>query len=541
MKQKLDFKLLAIFLGGLLFTLLFWMEKLALNLLLYSVFIGIALLLDKGIPKTRKFFAFGSLHLLAGLLVVYNQSVLALFAWYISLAVFVGFAHAQLIRGVFTAMASSLAQLLASPVGLIQRLLSIRIGNFSLQPLVKPIKYIILPLLVLLLFTALYSSANEVFAHYLKQFTGSLSAFFTSIYNFFFANLNFERVIHIIIGLLLTTGILIGWKRNGLEALELKCKEQLIRNRKRKKGTFYAELTDLFLGGFIKKKMALKTENIIGILCFGLLNLLLLFLNLIDLDTLWLNPQNATATGYASELHDGTGALIFSIVLAMTIILYFFNGNLNFYRKNRFLKLLAITWIIQNSLLVLSVGLRDYNYIVMYGLTYKRIGVAVFLVLCSMGLATVYIKVARQKTFFFLFRANGMAWYLLLLASSLINWDVLIVKYNVEHQKAADIDIDHLIYLSDKTLPLLDQNRKLLYGSLTNSEFWPFAIDTAQNDTVYTKQAEQLSQQEAATLAFNKRLDSRIANFKKCHAKTTWLSWNYRDWQTQQYFKHQHK
>ncbi|MEE1943840.1 DUF4173 domain-containing protein [Pedobacter sp. KR3-3] len=537
MEQKLDFKLLAIIVGGLLFTFLFWMERLALNLLLYSVFICIALLFDKGILKSRKLFTSGALHLLAGALVVYNQSVLTVFTWYISLAVFVGFAHAQLIRSVFTAIISFLMQLFTSPFNLIQRLINIRIGNFSLKPLGKPIKYVVLPILVLLLFTALYSNANEVFAQYLSRLTDGLSAFFTHIYNFFFADLSIERVVHVIIGLLFTAAILLGLKGNGVEALELKCKEQLIRNRKRNKNTFVYEFADLFLGSFIKRKMALKTENIIGILCFAMLNLLLLFLNLIDLSTLWLNTQSASAAHYATELHDGTNILIFSIVLAMIVILYFFNGNLNFYRKNKTLKLLAFIWIVQNTFLVLSVGLRDYNYVLMYGLTYKRIGVAIFLMLCTVGLITVYLKVAQRKTFFFLCKANGMVWYALLFVCCFANWDVFIVEYNLKNQKASGIDVNHLTDLSDKTLPLLDQNRKLLYSALEHSEFWPFAIDTAANSTTQTTPTEKLTQQQEAELAFNKRLDQRIADFKERYTNTTWLSWNYRDWQTHQYFQ----
>lgn len=541
MRQKLDFKLLTILTGGLVFTFLFWEEKLALNLLLYSAFILAALLLDQEIRKSAKLWALAALHVLAGILVVYNLSGVSVVTWYISLAVLVGFAHAQLIRSVFTAIISFLMQLFVSPFNLIQRLINVRIGNFSLKPLGKPIKYVVLPIAMLVLFTALYSNANEVFAKYLNQFTTGISVFFTSIYDFFLADLSFGRIMHVLFGILFTTAVLLGLKGNGVEKLELRCKEQLLRNRKRNKLGFGHELADLFFGSFIKRKMALKTENIVGVLCFVLLNLLLLFLNLIDLSTVWLATQTESATSYASALHDGTGTLIFSIVLAMVIILYFFNGNLNFYRKNKILKLLAIIWIAQNTFLVLSVWLRDYNYIVMYGLTYKRIGVAVFLLLCTIGLVTVYLKVTRQKTFFFLFKANGLAWYLLLFVCGFVNWDVFIVAHNLKNQKAGNIDIDHLSELSDHTLPLLNQNRKLLYASLKNSQYWPSAIDARSSDTTQTDSlTTSLTEQEKAELAFNKRLDGRIKSFKDRYDTTTWLSWNYRDWQTHQYFYRKH-
>lgn len=538
MKKQIDFKLIAIFVGGLLFNFLFWMERLALNLLLYSIFIFLMFLLDKAMPKSKKMLLIGASHLLAGLLVLYNQSNLTLAAWYISLAVFVGFAHAQLIRSIFTAVLSFLLHLFTSPVRLIQRIISVRIGNFSLKPLGKPIKYIVLPLFILFLFTALYSSANEVFAKYLNQLTDSTLLFLNNIYSFFFADLSFARVMHAIAGVVLTAGILIGIKDNGVEKIELKCEEQLLRNRKRNKNTFFHEVTDLFLGTFINKKLALKTENIIGVLCFAMLNLLLLFLNTIDLTTLWLNSQHLAPASYSAELHDGTNALIFSIVLAMVVILYFFNGNLNFYSKNKTLKTLAIIWIVQNTFLLFSVALRDYNYITVLGLTYKRIGVVVFLLLCSIGLITVYIKVIKQKTFFYLFKANGLAWYVLLFAFCLVNWDVFIVDYNIRNQKATEIDIDHLSDLSDKTLPLLDKNRKLLSASLKGSSYWPrFVTDTAGNVAKTDTSNVKPNEQQEAELDFNKQLDSRITVFKERWDKSTWLSWNYRDWQTHEYFR----
>jgi hypothetical protein len=36
--------------------------------------------------------------------------------------------------------------------------------------------------------------------------------------------------------------------------------------------------------------------------------------------------------------------------------------------------------------------------------------------------------------------------------------------------------------------------------------------------------------------AFDDDLDIRIENFNKSYDETTWLSWNFRDWQTREYF-----
>ena len=221
---------------------------------------------------------------------------------------------------------------------------------------------------------------------------------------------------------------------------------------------------------------------------------------------------------FSADLHDGTNALIFSIILAMAVILYFFRGNLNFYHKSKILKALAFTWMVQNFILIISVFIRDGYYIEFYGLTHKRIGVLVFAILCIIGLATVYLKVARQKTLFFLFKVNGNIWFALLLAFSVVNWDVFIAKYNLAQSDKVAIDADYLLSLSDKTLPVLDKNRAKLYYTPSK--------DLNGREIAKPRTKEFYSQQ----------LDERIGYFKERYEKVSWLSWNLPDWNTAEYF-----
>ena len=282
----------------------------------------------------------------------------------------------------------------------------------------------------------------------------------------------------------------------------------------------------------LKRNMALKTENIIGVISFLALNLLLLSLNAIDISTLWFGHAEAVkGSNYSAELHDGTNALILSIVMAMFVIIYFFSGNLNFYRKNKTIRLLAYLWIAQNIFLVCSVLFRDVNYINAHGLTYKRIGVLVFLLLCTIGLATVYIKVAQQKTLFYLCKVNGFIWYVLLLISGVVNWDVVIVAHNINNRDNITLDLDHLISLSDKTLPLLIENKQMLRKYLSTSIYAnTYEIDTTinENRSIETPDYKQI-------IHFENDLRKRMESFKNEDEQYTWLSWNYRDWQTKQY------
>lgn len=536
MKKHIDLQLLATLSGGVLFSYLFWMEKLALNLLLYSLFIITMLLLDKEIPKSKKILLVASSHLLAAILVVVNTSDLSIITWCISLAVFIGFTHFQSLRSIFTALIAAFLQLITVPVNLFRKLLAGRYRNISFQPILKPIKYIVIPVIVLILFSVLYSIANPVFAKYLHNLTTMAETVLTSIFNFFFDELSFLRFLHFVLGILLATAIFIGFKDKALESAEALYTEKLVRHRKAKGSVSIGyEIIAVFAGNLLKRKMALKTENIIGIISFIALNLLLLFLNGIDLNTLWINSTNGD-NSLSAELHDGTNALIVSIVMAMLVILYFFSGNLNFYSKNKSIRLLAYIWIIQNAFLILSVLLRDYNYIAAHGLTYKRIGVMIFLLLCGIGLTTVYLKVARQKTLFYLIRVNTFSWYVLLLVFGIVNWDVFITEYNISNRNTIKLDVRHLMTLSDKTLPILHKNKKLLESYLS------FSDHTGQG--IYGKPADNanfkvlLKSRQIAD--FEEKLSSRIKTFQQQYRKTSWLSWNFRDWQTQRYLITQH-
>ncbi len=543
MKKQINLPLLATFGGGLIFNYLFWMERLALNLLLYSLFILIILLFDKGIQKTNKSLFMAASHLLAALLVVYNQSALTIITYYFSLFIFIGFVHRPLLRTVFATLLSAAIQLATGPFTLVSQLINTKFGKFSLKPILRPIKYLVIPIFAIFFFSILYSMANPVFASYLETIATNIGDFLEAVFTFIFGDLSFIRFMHIILGILFTAGLILSFKGDGLEKVEMTAEEKLIRRRRDKKQfSFYHEVASIFVNKLMQKKMALKTENIIGIISFAALNVLILSLNLIDISSLWM-AKAVESINYSNELHEGTNALIFSIVMAMVVILYFFSGNLNFFSKNKTIKVLAYIWIIQNAFLVMSVFLRDFNYIDMHGLTYKRIGVCVFLTLCIIGLITVYLKLSQQKTLFYLFKTNGFIWYCLLLIAGFVNWDVLIVNYNISNRAYITLDLDHLLDMSDKTLPLLDKNREVLKKYLPNSSYayrynytTDAPIDTASNTVPIDTVKLRVENKKKQLADFDNDLDDKIAAFKKRYQETSWLSWNFRDWQTSEYF-----
>ncbi|NJO02952.1 MAG: DUF4173 domain-containing protein, partial [Bacteroidia bacterium] len=215
---------------------------------------------------------------------------------------------------------------------------------------------------------------------------------------------------------------------------------------------------------------------------------------------------------FKEMVHEGTYMLIFSILLSMTIILYFFRNNLNFYPKNIWLKRFAYIWIFQNSIMVISVALRTYYYIEQMGLAYKRIGVFIFLLLTLVGLYTLYQKISTQKSIYYLFRVNTWAVYLVLIVMGTIDWDTQIVKHNLIHyRKVQQIGVNFMVSRAVKTLPLIHQNRHQINP------------DGSWAEVPWYKDKEWL-------------IDGRIRTFLAEQANYSWLSWNYADYKSKKYF-----
>ncbi|WP_343532120.1 DUF4173 domain-containing protein [Pedobacter sp.] len=547
MKQQIDYRLILIAIGGLIFNLLFWNETIGCNFAIFSVLVMIATFTDRDIPYHNHKLITAIGHLAISFYLIYDNSTLAIVTWFITLLIYLGNAHFELLKSTGTALLLGMLQAISGPYGIIRKLQNTKLGKVNVKPIIRPAKYILLPFVMVAIFCFLYSIANPIFAKYTNTIANSVRDFFINLFSFFFVDISIEKFLFILFGCTVTAGIIVGIRSKTLTEIELANEDLLIRKRRDlKRPSFGYEFRTLLAGNLIKRKMALKTENIIGIISFAGLNILLLLLNSIDVVTLWLNRAIETNKNFSADLHDGTYTLIFSIVIAMLIIIFFFSGNLNFYRKNKWIKLLAYLWIAQNVFLVASVFHRDYDYIFNHGLTYKRIGVLVFATLSLIGLITVYIKVAKHKTTFYLYRVNSKIWYVLLILLSFVNWDVMIVSYNLNQSDKIGIDTEHLMSFSEKTLPLLEKNRDKLTKHVTSEDhFRPISTDVVSvvPDTVSTSidslaKAKPLSDLERKTLAtkkaqddLNEHLDNRIKWFLKKQHIGSWVSFSYLEWE----------
>jgi hypothetical protein len=261
---------------------------------------------------------------------------------------------------------------------------------------------------------------------------------------------------------------------------------------------------------------ALKLEHKKGVIMLVMLNLLLLFFNIFDFSFILSGKKLPDGVDYSQYVHNGVNTLILSILLAIGIILFYFRANQNFYRNNQWLIRLTYLWILQNGLLLFGIIHKNQIYINEYGLTYKRIGVYVYLLLTCAGLLTTFWKVRYIKSVWFLLRKNTLIIYIVLIISCLINWDKLIAQNQINDAK--NIDVMYLTNLSDTVLPEL---RSLLTNKKVNLEV-QIKDYTQQNNST-----ERYNYGSTPIISQRKFIENQLKNFKENYPKKDWQSWNY--------------
>jgi len=201
-----------------------------------------------------------------------------------------------------------------------------------------------------------------------------------------------------------------------------------------------------------KKQAALHKEQLFGTVLLIALNVLILLFVVIDITYITGSPlQDAAAL--SKTVHEGVNALVTSIIIAITIILILFRGDLNFYKRNEKLRALTYTWIALNILIIVLTAYKNYVYSTGFGLTYKRIGVFIYLALSITGMITTYFKIARKHNFLFMVQANTRVAFFILIAISSFSWDRVITKQNLAQVDTPDID--YLITMSTSNADLL--------------------------------------------------------------------------------------
>jgi hypothetical protein len=503
------FKTILTIAGAIVFNIVFWQEKIAVNMVIFDAFVlwSVFYLYPSAFskPGTRWLLP---LHLITLAAVVVHNTLLSKLACggtLLLLVAFVQFLH----RSVWYAAGSSLMNVVLMVVSFFEGLTGLKRGKMPSLGLRRVARFIIIPLIIAGAFLGLYSLANTVFMNAVNDAAMAIGNFLSKIFTWF----SWQRFGFLLAGVFITGALLLKANVNFFSEKDTRQTNSLWRRKHnlvqwKKSGLF--DLLTLFMGRFANGVLALRNENTVGIISLALLNGLLCCINIIDIVYVWFGFTYHSNINLSAYVHEGAGLLIFSIVLAMLVLLFFFRGNLNFYKKNKWLRYGAYLWILQNLVLVVSVLIRDYYYFVHMGMAYKRIGVVVFLLLVIAGLVTVFIKIHFRKTNYYLLRVNAWFAIVVLVISSCIHWDEWIATSNLARKGTIPVDVNFLLSLSDKTLPVIERNKEVL-------------------DTVYLSAHGELNRLYYESVTPAEYFEMRKRTFLQNHETYSWLSWNMAD------------
>lgn len=490
--------LLVVFISALFFVFLFYKQWLGINLVLFEATYLVYLFAYRKIEysKTMLF----TLVLLLGTLLatIINYSTISYWIHFLLLLVFVGFVNHAKLRSIWVAFAVGTQNVFANQVLFVDTLANLEFkgkkgGVFFSKYLIYSI-----PIVIILIFIGIYSASNPIFSDY----TGEIFQGFWNAITYVFENINLSLVGVFLLGLFIANFLFLESSLSSLFKKDQKASENLLRTKTKKNRNF--------------KILGLKTEYKVAVFLLFILNILILLLNLSDLIWVWFNFE-WEGQSLKQFVHEGTYLLIFSIIISLMIVLYFFRKNINFLAKNKLLKILAYIWIFQNALLALSVLRRNLWYIDYFSLAYKRIGVFIFLIIIIYGLYSVFRKIRDQKTTYYLFKTNALCVMIVLSLTAIVNWDVTIAKYNFTHYETGFVHLDWLSNLSDKTIPYLKKDPALLQQ-----------IETIQNQLYPDPKLRQ------DYPYYSEKIENRTNAFLQKWERKSFLSWNYAEYKAYQ-------
>ena len=406
---------------ALLWTLFFYDNSIGLNLFIF----GLCLMMVQGWYQSEVWqegsnWLIGLLWLLSLMAVAWHGSDIAILSVFLWMLVATGrrFIPAS---SLLTALLNSIGSLATSFLYdvLVSRQQDPPGGKGFIAKLAKTIKLTIGPIAIIFFFFILYAFASDSFGNLSGDALNLISIGRLFYFGFAFAALY---------------GLFHYLPLKSLTEEDLNAGNFLERIRHRRKRN--------------SPMLALHNEYLRATFLFGGLNLLLLLFHGSDVYSL-ITTQDSL--NHSAMVHQGVNTLIFSIIVAIILIVFHFRGNLNFYSKSKTLRQLVYGWIALNALLVLSTFFKNYLYIAQYGLTYKRVGVTFFLLLCLAGLLITLLKVTEKRNFWFLLRSNAWVFFVTGTLFAALPWNPIITQHNLDRK----IGYAYVLKLGDNNTHLI--------------------------------------------------------------------------------------
>jgi hypothetical protein len=464
------------------YSYLFYEQNAGINFLIFNLLlIGVLLIRDRNLIHHKKWWFASVACILSSIAIVAHSSALAIIANIFSILVLSAYSFTTQTSLIFSVLFSGYSVVMAFIE--IVKDASVRSAKNQEKNSGEKNGYRVVVLLVAIslsvLFLTIYRQSNPLFAENTKW----LNLDFIS----------FSWVLFTVSGLLVVYGL---FYHKTISTVEL----------------WEAELKSTNVTNDPERVNQNTTEIFAGVLLFGFLNFMLIILNIGDINTIWFNGKLPEGIGHSDFVHNGVSLIILSIVIASTLIMFLFRKNFNALKGSNTLKLMVYFWIAQNLLMLCSTAYRNQIYIHDFNLTYKRIGVYVWIALALLGLILTLIKVYKEQSNWALIRNNLSAWFCTLVLSSVLNWDLVITRYNIKNKALTEIDFYYLFSLSDSNIPELLEITKRPDFNLVN--------DSLKNFTN--------SSQSYYKSSYKKLMVSKIKYYLKDY-KNDWQSWDLRD------------
>ncbi|MGJ8683962.1 MAG: DUF4153 domain-containing protein [Nonlabens sp.] len=407
-------KSIIIILGSITFATLFYNHSLGLNTALYALFLIIALAIMNTKSLLKPSIIASSMGMIASsIAIIMHGSGMAMLCYFLSVFLFIGMVASSQ-ASIYVAWLNGLYNAFFGMFhNFIFNIKKIKEENEPKYAAAQIARITIIPILLISLFSYLYSLANPVFAEWL----GFIDLSFIDGFWFFTA----------IIGGFIMANIA------DPQALTPLTDDDI-------------QTDNILLPKAQNENQQLKTKNELQLGTFSIaaLNVLLVIV-LISEFMFITNIKDFAASELSSAVHSGVYASMVSIILAVVIIATFFRGSLNFIKENGTLKTLTFLWIGLNALLIASIFIKTSLYMDQYGLSMKRIGVVVYLALCMIGLVTTYFKVQHRLNFVYLWRRNLTISFVIVSLFSLFNWSAVVTEYNLKNDFVDNKQLERLL------------------------------------------------------------------------------------------------
>lgn len=286
-----------------------------------------------------------------------------------------------------------------------------------------------LPLLMLVIFVPLLSSANAVLEHWLKEAIRQIPAF----------DFEMERII-----LWLCVAV-----------IALACIRPRLYGTTRRTGRAAPCTTPMPGMAYLFSPQGLGTA-------LALCNLLFLLHIASDIVYLWGGLELPQGVSHARYAQRGAYTLLITALLAAAFVLLAMRSGQN----SRWIQALLLLWVGLNILLVGSAIQRLNLYVAAYGLTYMRVAAFIWMALVICGLGLIILRILWHKSETWLILMNLAAVGITLYAVAFANIGGMVAWHNVRHAQqmggeGAPLHRYYLIYnIGAEALPALTHYRQ---------------------------------------------------------------------------------